>query len=1466
MRIKLYYSLETLSAVLLLLCVLLAAGPAQSCGLERVAGRDTQSETFFIPGMPYPPEIKEVSNSRVVAGRASFTVYARIEGRTQYSVCCGDVCEHECETECDFSECGSADFYREPDPRVSPNPPCIPNINDTSGGENPSVCGGKQGNPRLFYYYGDEAGAAESIDMVYNTATGYFEADVPLNSSDQENRVTYYIAAADSMGNVVSQLPAPGLSGSRYYTDWISDLASPGMDNCTTAGKHERCGELINGAPSCSDSSFTVRDSTDDVCYEDINPFEDAGVVDITGFSARTVHGIPDLPSEEVLGVQVGMAEDIPMYYEGIDLVEVYAVVLYNPDIPDPNPADTHIENSIIIVYMPDMSGVDCGRPQFVLDGDCATDPDNYSCKIYHGSPSETGFVLLGSGDIKTYIKNSLPDGRTIIGNSSNEVRIIALTGGVDLSRGIYWQIDRTAPLSLLRENQVVDIASSGPLSPPQPVSPASCRQPGGGSYNSGVCPQSESDPGYNECYLTFHPSPDAALASEYRIYHNTSGDPGSAVHIDSVTTGLSETGNYTFTWGDDAGEVLNGQTHYFYFTAGSPDSSGTETPLASASRTYCTVEDWTPPAEAPEMISCATPAGSSRTCRCSWTADTINDPSISGFNIYREYVRLNTPLIPSLAGMQAYEYSFTDETDYLELGGGPYEYSVRAVDVAGNMSAPSPSGADTALCTPYDLEKPAPVDSLVVRLKPDAYGVDLSWEKGDNAGLEAGGGYNVYKCEVDSVSSIDCMDESDFTSGGYSEKINSSLIPHDAALELSSTDFPQENTEFCFRVEACDDCVARETCPGRSEPNCSSFDPSADYRKCLVVTTYTDMERPAKAENVTAAAPAQGGSCEITFDRVCADSLGRFDNCASPAPHELSGYYVMRTEAVAGDCSATPTGNPGNPGDSSFAETVSATYQFGETHTAADDNHGRGLTNGAHYCYAVYAFDSSGNYSPGEPEVVSCTPADTSPPPAPSMLSIDCDDTACVLDWLAAMDTEPVTYNVYRCGGWFDTCNSASGFSILEDNEGAVTGGGLTMTTLQDYTIAPEDRYTYCVTAVDYSGNESAVYDAAGPSNCSQASAAGAPYFFDVHSAWETPDNYGASACWDAAPGEDSGNGYNIYACSLESCDRSSDASCCEYLMQSGYTGYHACTLGSEWSAKNSGVESPGDYYIGVTHTDDSGDESYVNLSDNSIMIEPYDVCSSNPSLCSVKVELDTPLKQLKTEPCPAGSDVDTCCEGVAGVCSTNGIHRKIETPRGNVSIELVPVLSGDPAAGGAEYGAAVKTMKTDDAGRAEFPVPYTDITSTEQYVVRVKLNAEDVPMTHLCDNNPADDGFCALNITEPQVINTTGERVDISARPDVLPAAPSDGGFTGDIGNFNADDIVNARDLLKMKPAWNTSAGDPCYRSWADVNLDGRVNAVDLLAIKDYWMKEVDSSGINTGAPGAMIPEDGWPPPECQ
>jgi chitodextrinase len=184
------------------------------------------------------------------------------------------------------------------------------------------------------------------------------------------------------------------------------------------------------------------------------------------------------------------------------------------------------------------------------------------------------------------------------------------------------------------------------------------------------------------------------------------------------------------------------------------------------------------------------------------------------------------------------------------------------------------------------------------------------------------------------------------------------------------------------------------------------------------VSATPLDTSPPTAPSNLTATTGSQQVS--LSWD-------------ASTDNVSVAGYYIYRSGAQVGQTAGT-----------SYTDT--------------------GLTDGTSYSYYVEAYDEAGNVSVAS-NTVSATPADTTPPTAPTNLVATAGNTQVSLSWFASTDNVGVTgYDVFR-----------NGTKVATTTRTSYTDNGLTDGT----------SYSDYVEAFDAAGNVS------GPSNTVSATPA---------------------------------------------------------------------------------------------------------------------------------------------------------------------------------------------------------------------------------------------------------------------------------------------------------------------------------------------------------------------------------------
>jgi fibronectin type 3 domain-containing protein len=148
----------------------------------------------------------------------------------------------------------------------------------------------------------------------------------------------------------------------------------------------------------------------------------------------------------------------------------------------------------------------------------------------------------------------------------------------------------------------------------------------------------------------------------------------------------------------------------------------------------------------------------------------------------------------------------------------------------------------------------------------------------------------------------------------------------------------------------------------------------------------------------------------------------------------DLAGYDVLRATSADGTYSKLTTVTTSSWNDAS-------------------------VTNGTTYHYKVAAVDSYGYASePSNP--VSATPADNTPPAAPTGLAATAGNATVALDWTDSTEADLAGYRVFRSNV------SGSGFSLVASPSAS---------TFTDNSVSNGSTYFYTVAAIDTAGNISA-------------------------------------------------------------------------------------------------------------------------------------------------------------------------------------------------------------------------------------------------------------------------------------------------------------------------------------------------------------------------------------------------------
>jgi fibronectin type 3 domain-containing protein/subtilisin family serine protease len=431
------------------------------------------------------------------------------------------------------------------------------------------------------------------------------------------------------------------------------------------------------------------------------------------------------------------------------------------------------------------------------------------------------------------------------------------------------------------------------------------------------------------------------------------------------------------------------------------------------------------------------------------WANNT--EPDLAGYRVYRKNPDGSWS---SLAMVTASAYTHTGLTN-----GTTYTYRVTAHDATGNESPPS--GETSA--TPADRTAPSAPTGLVATAGERQ--VALDWADNTEADFA---GYRVYRKNADGTwSSLATMAASAYTHTGLTN-----------------------GTTYTYRVTA-RDATGNESQPS-AEASATPADRTApaaptglgatagDRQVALDWTNNSDADLGGYGvyrknadgtwsliETVDVSAYTQTGltnGTAYTYRVTARDTSGN-----ESAPSSEASATPVDSTPPAAPAGLTVIGGDGQVAldwaDNTEADLVgyrvyrrNADGSWSSLATVAASAYTHtGLTNGTTYAYRVTAYDAVANESQPSAEV-SATPADRTPPSAPTGLTASAADRQVALDWANNSEVDLAGYRVYH--------KSPDGtWSPL----GMVTASAYTHTSLTNGTT-----YTYRVTAYDALGNES--------------------------------------------------------------------------------------------------------------------------------------------------------------------------------------------------------------------------------------------------------------------------------------------------------------------------------------------------------------------------------------------------------
>ena len=435
-----------------------------------------------------------------------------------------------------------------------------------------------------------------------------------------------------------------------------------------------------------------------------------------------------------------------------------------------------------------------------------------------------------------------------------------------------------------------------------------------------------------------------------------------------------------------------------------------------------------------------------------SWTPNAEAD--LAEYSIWRadgtsgDYTRLGTT-------------TSTSFVDHAVTFGANYTYLVKATDTHGNTSDPS----DAIAALPLDHVAPAaPAAPAVTDIAPDQGGaVAASWPA--NAEQDIAGYRVVY---FDAIGTIVAMHDvgnvtADSCSGIPVGDVSAEVVAYDThgnesapSLRVTGT-ASDELAPAALAVSAADHVgdnggaidVAWAAAAEADFDHYTVYRASASDGPWNVVadnlsgTAFTDESADIGTTYyyaVTASDSHGNESLKATASAASADDLAPVVPAGLTAAPAAIGKTIDLSWSAVSDAA----------GYKLYRDGVEIADQTATTFTDS------GLANGTAFTYAVAAYDAAGNLS-AKADGVSATPADTTPPSAPSNLSVadvaGDNGGAVALSWDAVSDA--VHYMVYR-------------------------DGVLLATELDDPMFADSDAgtsvaHSYSVTAMDAAGNESA-------------------------------------------------------------------------------------------------------------------------------------------------------------------------------------------------------------------------------------------------------------------------------------------------------------------------------------------------------------------------------------------------------
>jgi hypothetical protein len=379
----------------------------------------------------------------------------------------------------------------------------------------------------------------------------------------------------------------------------------------------------------------------------------------------------------------------------------------------------------------------------------------------------------------------------------------------------------------------------------------------------------------------------------------------------------------------------------------------------------------------------------------------------------------------------------------------------------------------------------------------------------------------------------------------------------------------------------------------------------------------------------------------------------------------------------------------------------------------------------------------------------------------------------------------------------------------------GQTPSGGLTFTDTPPGVSQP---YTYCVTALDAAGNQSAVFPQSAQPNC--GACIPGLQAMPPRNADARLDGVGRVAVWwDRSLDDDalSGAGYQIFRCEDQTCSSPveiSGAGCGDLAADGGIVSALSAEAPVVLNSEPAGVHT-----YGVAYRSDCSNPA----------------TQSTVSVTSaLSVGADCQGQCIHVSNCPDYNDLTYNCSAINRIDTshkgTDGAYLRIPAPGLEVFLADASGRTVGPSA------------LTDSNGAFHIVIDNNSglVDVVANYMVLLRIPAAEksgVP----CDtslNDSQGNGHVVLARNLKVVADDT--RTNRAYGADL----PMDGGGRAEVGNPNCDNSVNITDMVLLRKGFGAAEGDSNYRSYLDFNGNGVIDVSDFMIMKKYFGMELDTA----------------------